>query len=55
MAVIVVLVVEERLYVADEPVELCRRLGAVLAGELAALGDRPGPDRLARRARKFAR
>ena len=39
-------VVEERPDAADEPVEFCRRLGAVLAGELAALGDRPGPDRL---------
>jgi acetyl-CoA carboxylase carboxyl transferase subunit beta len=48
-------VVEERPDAADEPVEFCRRLGAVLAGELAALGDRPGPDRLARRARRFAR
>jgi len=48
-------VVDERPDAADEPVEFCRRLGAVLAGELAALGDRPGPDRLARRARKFAR
>ena len=47
-------VVEERPDAADEPEEFCRRLGAVLAAELAALGDRPGPDRLARRARKFA-
>jgi acetyl-CoA carboxylase carboxyl transferase subunit beta len=48
-------VVEERPDAADEPVAFCRRLGAVLAAELVALGDRPDPGRLARRARKFGR
>jgi acetyl-CoA carboxylase carboxyl transferase subunit beta len=47
-------VVEERPDAADEPAEFCRRLGAVLAAELAALGGAAPPDRLARRARPFA-
>ena len=48
-------VVEERPDAADEPAEFCRRLGAVLGAELGALGASPPPDRLARRARPFAR
>jgi acetyl-CoA carboxylase carboxyl transferase subunit beta len=52
-AAIVDRVVEERPDAADEPEQFCRRLGAVLAAELSALGGRADPDRLARRAGKF--
>jgi acetyl-CoA carboxylase alpha subunit/acetyl-CoA carboxylase beta subunit len=46
-------IVPEQPDAADEPVEFCRRLGAVLAAELGTLARNPDPDRLARRARKF--
>jgi acyl-CoA carboxylase subunit beta len=48
-------VVEERPDAADEPAEFCRRLGTVLAAELAALAARPDPDRRTHRAHRFAR
>jgi acyl-CoA carboxylase subunit beta len=48
-------VVAEQPDAADEPVAFCRRLGAVLAAELAGLTAEPDPDRLPRRARRFTR
>ena len=48
-------IVAEHPDAADEPEEFCRRVGAVLRFELAAVSGRADPDRLARRAGKFAR